>query len=101
MHKKIQSKVMTLFMLLTLFAQTLSPVVTVFAEDTSSDQKVIEQSTTSDLQTFNESVVDISTEQSEVQTTDSTEAPSSTSASSQIESKKQKNPRPLLSLNRA
>ena len=85
MHKKIQSKVMTLFMLLTLFAQTLSPVVTVFAEDTSSDQKVIEQSTTSDLQTFNESVVDISTEQSEVQTTDSTEAPSSTSASSQIE----------------
>ena len=44
MPKKIQSKIMTVFMLLTLFAQTLSPVVTVFAEDTSNDLKVIEQS---------------------------------------------------------
>ena len=43
MNKKLQSKLTTVFMLVVLFAQTLSPVMTVFAEDGTNESSVSSQ----------------------------------------------------------
>ena len=50
MNKKVKTKISTLFMLVVLLAQTLTPVVTVFAEDTTMSTQ-----TSSDVQSINES----------------------------------------------
>lgn len=71
MNHKIKGKISTLFMLVILFAQTLTPVVTVFAEDTTSGTQA-----SSEVQSVNET---LSSEKIQAEGVSTTSASSSTS----------------------